>query len=226
MPDLSTIAGNFDAVSALIRTAEQNAGRPRNAATLIAVTKTQGEAALIAALKSGHRVFGENKVQEAQDHWADLKKIHPDIVLHLIGSLQTNKVKDAVALFDCIETLDREKLAIVLGEEIKKQGRALSCFIQVNTGEESQKAGIAPKDLKKFLAFCREDCGMSVTGLMCIPPVEEPSGLHFALLKKLAQENGLKELSMGMSGDFQKGIGLGATYVRIGTALFGERAKL
>ena len=167
-------------------------------------------------------MFGENKVQEAQTHWADLKAGHPDIELHLIGPLQTNKVKDAVALFDCIETLDREKLADALAAEMRKQGRALPCFVQVNTGEEEQKSGVAPRDLPGFLSYCRA-LELNVTGLMCIPPAGEPAGLHFALLKSLADRHGLKELSMGMSGDFEKAIAAGATYVRIGTALFGER---
>ena len=192
------------------------------AVSLVAVTKTQSADALQEALATGQLLFGENKVQEAQSHWLDLKKTHPDIKLHLIGPLQTNKVKDALALFDCIETLDREKLADALALEMKKQGRDVPCLVQVNTGEEDQKAGIAPRDLKSFVAYCQA-AGLTITGLMCIPPMEEPAGLHFALLKSLADECGLTQLSMGMTGDFEKAIAAGATHVRIGTALFGER---
>ena len=177
---------------------------------------------LEAALATGHRLFGENKVQEAQAHWTDLKAKYPDITLHLIGPLQTNKVKDAVTLFDCIETLDREKLADALAAEMEKQGRALPCYIQVNTGEEEQKAGIAPRNLAAFLQYCK-NLGLRVEGLMCIPPADEPAGLHFALLKNLADRHGLRNLSMGMSGDFGKAVAAGATHVRIGTALFGAR---
>ena len=219
---MNDIAANFSDIIKSIRKAERGAAREEGATKLVAVTKTQSEAALEAALATGHRLFGENKVQEAQSHWTDLKTKYPDIKLHLIGPLQTNKVKDAVALFDCIETLDREKLADALAAEMKKQGRALPCFIQVNTGEEEQKAGIAPCDLSSFLDYCRE-LDLNITGLMCIPPPDEPAGLHFALLKNLADRHRLKELSMGMSGDFEKAIAAGATYIRIGTALFGPR---
>lgn len=218
------IAQNFETILKKIRKAENAAGRDPGTTRLVAVTKTQSADSLRAALDFGHRLFGENKVQEAQAHWGDLKKDHPDIKLHLIGPLQTNKAADAVALFDCIETLDREKLAHALAVEMKKQGRDLPCFIQVNTGEEEQKAGIAPKALPDFLSCCTKECGLSVTGLMCIPPVDEPAALHFALLKKLGQELGLKNLSMGMSADFEKGVALGATHVRVGSALFGARA--
>lgn len=222
---MNDIASNFADIQKQIRKAERIASREEGATKLIAVTKTQSPEAIRAALATAHRLFGENKVQEAQDHWADLKREYPDIVLHLIGPLQTNKAKDAIALFDCIETLDREKLASALSDEMKKQGRDVPCYIQINTGEEEQKAGIAPREAKSFLQFCREECGLTVTGLMCIPPVNEPSGLHFALLKKMAGELSLANLSMGMSADFQKGIALGATHVRIGTALFGARVK-
>ena len=219
---MSTIPENFDAIRRKIRKAERTTGRPEGEVTLVAVSKTQPEEALLAALATGQRVFGENKVQEAQDHWTHLRPSYPDLRLHLIGPLQTNKVKDAVSLFDVIETLDREKLADALAAEMKKQGRSLPCLIQVNTGEEEQKAGIAPKDLKAFHDYCIK-AGLTVTGLMCIPPVDEPAGLHFALLKKYAGELNLPHLSMGMSADFEKAIPLGATHVRVGTALFGER---
>lgn len=220
---MSDIAVNFESVLKKIRKAERSAGRGEGSAQLVAVTKTQSPEALEATLAFGHRLFGENKVQEAQAHWSALKQKHSDIKLHLIGPLQTNKAADAVALFDCIETLDREKLAVALSKEMREQDRALPCFIQVNTGDEEQKAGISPGLLREFLSFCVKDCGLDVTGLMCIPPVDEPPALHFALLKKLAQESGLKNLSMGMSADFEKGVALGATHVRVGSALFGER---
>ena len=219
---MNDIAANFSDITKSIRKAERGAGREEGTVKLVAVTKTQSAAALEVALATGHRLFGENKVQEAQSHWTDLKTKYPDIKIHLIGPLQTNKVKDAVALFDCIETLDREKLADALAAEMKRQGRALPCFIQVNTGEEEQKAGIAPRDLSAFLDYCR-NLELNITGLMCIPPPDEPAGLHFAFLKNLADRHGLKELSMGMSGDFEKAITAGASYVRIGTALFGSR---
>lgn len=219
---MSDIAANFEDIQKQIRKAERTAGREEGAARLVAVTKTQSEDAIAAALATGHRLFGENKVQEAQAHWAGLRAHYSDIKLHLIGPLQTNKAKEAVALFDVIETLDREKLADALAAEMKKQGRVVPCFVQVNTGEEEQKAGIAPRDLPAFLSYCK-NIGLKIEGLMCIPPVDEPPGLHFALLKKLARRHGLKELSMGMSGDFERAIAAGATYVRIGTALFGAR---
>lgn len=220
---MSHIAANFEAILKKIRRAEKAAGREEGATKLIAVTKTQSMESLHAALACGHRLFGENRVQEAQEHWADLKKQFPDIVLHLIGPLQTNKVRDAVAFFDCIETIDRMKLAHAIAEEMEKQGRKLPCFIQVNTGEEEQKAGIAPAALPDFVSYCTRECGLNIRGLMCIPPVDAPPALHFALLKKLAKENGLAELSMGMSADYERAAALGATYVRVGSALFGER---
>ena len=221
MPDIPT---NFETVLKKIRKAEKAAGREEGAVSLVAVTKTQTDAALRTALDFGQRLFGENRVQEAQTHWAHLKPEFPDLKLHLIGPLQTNKVRDAVALFDCIETLDREKLAVELSAEMRKQGRNLPCLVQVNTGAEEQKAGIAPVELPKFLSYCVKECGLDVRGLMCIPPVEEPPALHFALLKKLAAENGLLQLSMGMSADYERAVALGATHVRVGSALFGERA--
>lgn len=194
--------------------------------TLVAVSKKQPLERLQEALDAGQRIFGENRVQEAYEHWRDVKEqgAYPDLQLHLIGPLQTNKVKEAVALFDVIETLDREKLARKLADEMKKQDRHLACFVQVNTGEEEQKAGVAPAELTDFLVFCREECGLNVQGLMCIPPVEEPAALHFALLAKLAKQHNLPKLSMGMSADFDKAIPLGATHVRVGTGVFGERA--
>ena len=189
---------------------------------LVAVSKTQPEERVRAALEAGHRLFGENKVQEAKERWLALKNEFPDIRLHFIGHLQTNKVRDAVALFDVIETVDSAKLAAALADEMKKQKSALPCFVQVNTGEEPQKGGVIPADLPALLDECKK-LGLNITGLMCIPPESEPPALHFALLKKLAARHGLKDLSMGMSADFEKAIPLGATYVRVGTALFGDR---
>jgi pyridoxal phosphate enzyme (YggS family) len=193
-------------------------------AVLVAVSKRQPPEKILEALGAGQRVFGENRVQEAQAHWAYLRGNYPDLELHLIGPLQTNKVKEAVSLFDVIQTVDRGKLATALGAEMKRQARILPCFVQVNTGEEEQKAGIPPQNLKEFLEFCRTECGLTITGLMCIPPVNDPPALHFALLKKMAAENGLEKLSMGMSGDFEKALALGATHIRVGSAIFGERA--
>ncbi len=218
-----SIAENINHIYERIEKAAQGAGRGALPVQLVAVSKMQPPEKIREALEAGHRLFGENRVQEGQAHWADLKEQYPDIKLHLIGPLQTNKVKEAVALFDMIETLDREKLAIELSKELKKQNKNLPCLVQVNTGEEVQKAGIIPAALPGFLAFCRSECALDIRGLMCIPPLDEPPALHFAFLAKLAKENNLKELSMGMSGDFEKAIPLGATFIRIGTGIFGER---
>lgn len=219
------VSENLLTINALIQTAAADAGRDAANVQLVAVSKKQPDARLQEALDAGQRVFGENRVQEAQQHWAARRDSgdYPDLKLHLVGPLQTNKVKDAVALFDVIETLDREKLARALAKEMEKQGRALPCFIQVNTGAEEQKSGIAPEALEDFYAFCTGECGLNVIGLMCIPPADEPPALHFALLQKWAGVLGLKDLSMGMSGDFEKAIPLGATYIRVGTGVFGAR---
>lgn len=192
---------------------------------LIAVSKRQPPEKLVEALKAGLRIFGENRVQEAYEHWHDFKQRgeYPDLCLHLIGPLQTNKVKEAVALFDVIQSVDREKLAHKLADEMEKQDRSLPCYIQVNTGEEPQKAGVIPAELPDFLAFCRKTCGLNIVGLMCIPPVEDPPAVHFAFLARLAAQHGLKKLSMGMSDDYDKALALGATDIRIGSALFGAR---
>ena len=216
-------ATNLAEVQALIAAAEQAAGRSAGDVVLVAVSKTQGAEDILPVIQAGQRLFGENRVQEAQGKWPDLKAAHPDLRLHLIGPLQTNKVKDAVALFDVIETVDRPKLARVLAKEMAKQDRRLDCFIQVNTGEEEQKAGIWPEDADAFIALVRDELGLSVRGLMCIPPVEEECSLHFALLREIAQRNGLEGLSMGMSADFEVAIQFGATLVRVGTAIFGAR---
>ncbi len=198
-------------------------GRAPDDVTLVAVSKRQPPEKIQAALDAGHRVFGENRVQEAQDHWAELKTRYPDLTLHLIGPLQTNKIKDAIALFDVIETVDREKLARKLGNALQEAERDIPCLIQVNTGEEEQKSGIAPRDVPDFLDFCRQECGLKIQGLMCIPPINEPPALHFALLKKLADTHNLPVRSMGMSGDYEKAIPLGATHIRVGTGVFGAR---
>ncbi len=213
----------LEEVRARIATAARKAGRKAADITLVAVSKTHDAEAIRPVLEAGHRAFGENRVQEARAKWPQLKEAFPGVELHLIGPLQTNKVKQAVALFDVIHTVDREKLARHLAKEMEKQGRRLPVFIQVNTGEEPQKAGIAPGEADTFIRFCREDLGLDVAGLMCIPPVDEPPAPHFALLEKIARRNGLEKLSMGMSGDFETAIGLGATHVRVGTAIFGAR---
>ncbi len=222
---MSHIKENLLRLQGLIKKAEKASLRPSGAVTLVAVSKTQSDNDIMQALDAGQRVFGENRVQEAVAHWTVHRQAYKDLQLHLIGPLQTNKVKEAVALFDMIETVDRPALADALAAEMKKQGRNLPCLIQVNTGEEPQKAGIAPQDLGAFLAYCRDTCGLTITGLMCIPPEADPPALHFALLATLARKHQLRELSMGMSQDFQKAIPLGATFVRVGTALFGARVQ-
>lgn len=209
-----------------IRLACEGSDRPAGAVELVAVSKTVPAAAIEDAIEAGQRVFGENRVQEAQSKWPTLKTLHPNLELHLIGPLQTNKVKDAVALFDVIQTVDRPKLARALAEEMERTGKRPRCFVQVNTGEEPQKAGVAPDDVPGFVELCRETFNLPVEGLMCIPPFDEEPAMHFALLAKLADELGLPELSMGMSADFETAIAFGATYVRVGTAIFGARVLL
>lgn len=191
--------------------------------TLVAVTKTHGAERIRPVLAAGHRTFGENRVQEAMRKWPALRDEWPDIELHLIGPLQTNKVREAVEIFQWIETLDRPKLAQALRAEIDKRGRAPVLLVQVNTGEEPQKAGVTPGDAPAFLKLVREDLKLPVQGLMCIPPAEDNPGPHFALLAKLARAEGLPYLSMGMSSDFETAIRFGATHVRVGTAIFGAR---
>jgi pyridoxal phosphate enzyme (YggS family) len=217
------VADNLGAVRARIAAAAKTAGRDAGDVVLVAVSKTQPPERIAAALAAGHRVFGENRVQEAAAKWPTLRQATPDLQLHLIGPLQTNKVRDAVALFDVIETVDRPKLAHALVEEMKRTGRRPTCFIQVNTGEEPQKAGVLPEATDAFVKLCRDELGLPVAGLMCIPPVDEEPALHFALLAEIARRNQLKALSMGMSADFETAIRLGATHVRVGTAIFGER---
>jgi pyridoxal phosphate enzyme (YggS family) len=193
--------------------------------TLVAVSKTHDAAAVSTAIAAGQRVFGENRVQEAQAKYLALRARHPDLVLHLIGPLQTNKVKEAVALFDVIETVDRPKLAEALVREMERAGRRPRCFIQINTGEEPQKAGVLPAAADAFIAECRERWRLPVDGLMCIPPLDQEPSPHFALLREIARRHTLPGLSMGMSADYEIAIRLGATHVRVGTAIFGERPK-
>jgi pyridoxal phosphate enzyme (YggS family) len=195
----------------------------RDRPVLVAVSKRQPDARIDAALAAGHRVYGENRVQEAQQRWSDRRDTVPDLTLHLIGPLQTNKVADAVALFDVIEIVDRPKLARALAREMATQDRHLPCYIQVNTGEEAQKSGIMPMEADDFITFCRDECGLMIEGLMCIPPQDEEPAMHFALLRMIAERNGLPGLSMGMSGDFEEAVGFGATSVRVGSAIFGAR---
>ncbi len=206
-----------------IAAAARAAGRDPEEITLVAVSKKQPSGRIEAVLAAGHRVFGENRVQEAASRWPALRERYGDVELHLVGPLQTNKVRQAVELFDVIGAVDRPKLARKLAEVFAATGRALPCYIQVNTGEDPQKAGVLPAAADAFIAECRDAHGLPVAGLMCIPPVGEAPALHFALLKDIAERNGLAGLSMGMSDDFETAIGFGATVVRIGSALFGTR---
>ncbi len=201
--------------------AARASGRDPADVTLVAVSKQQPWDPVAQVLAAGQTIFGENRVQEAQTRWADRRE---GLELRLIGPLQTNKAREAVALFDVIETLDRERLAKALAEEMARQGRAVRLYVQVNTGEEPQKAGVSPAEADAFIARCREAHGLEIEGLMCIPPAEEPAGPHFALLGKIAARNGLSKLSMGMSGDYETAVRFGATSVRVGSALFGARA--
>ncbi|MEQ1864477.1 MAG: YggS family pyridoxal phosphate-dependent enzyme [Micropepsaceae bacterium] len=220
-----TIAANLADIRARIAKAAEAAGRAAADVTLIAVSKTHDEDAVGAALAAGQRAFGENRVQEAKAKFPQLKSANPGLDLHLIGPLQSNKAREAVALFDAIHTLDRPSLAETLAVEIERAGRAPKLFVQVNTGEEPQKAGVAPRETLTFIDTCRTDYALTISGLMCIPPPDEEPALHFALLLKLARDAGLKELSMGMSGDYETAIRFGATHVRVGTAIFGARPQ-
>ncbi len=218
------IAGAFFAVKTSIDKALTEAGRQPGDAALVAVSKTQTADAIRPVLAAGHRVFGENRVQEALEKWPSLRTAYRDVELHLIGPLQTNKVGDALSLFDVIETLDREKLAHAFVKAREKGASLPRLLVQVNTGAEPQKAGVLPDEVDAFIALCRDELALPVEGLMCIPPVEEEPALHFALLEKLARRNGLAVLSMGMSADFETALEFGATYVRVGSAIFGARA--
>jgi pyridoxal phosphate enzyme (YggS family) len=210
-------------VQARIAAAAQKAKRDPASIRLVAVTKTFGPEAITPVLAAGHRLFGENRVQEAKAKWPALRQSYPHTELHLIGSLQSNKAKEAVALFNAIHTIDRPKIAQAIAAEMVKQGRRPKLFIEVNTGEEPQKAGVMPKEAPALLRFCREELKLDIAGLMCIPPHDEEPAIHFAFLAKLAGELGLKELSMGMSADFETAIAFGATCVRVGSEIFGSR---
>jgi PLP dependent protein len=217
------LAGRLTDVSTGIAHAARAAKRDAATVELIAVSKTFEAADIRPVLAAGQRVFGENRVQEAQGKWPALRVEFPDLKLHLIGPLQSNKAADAVALFNAIHTIDRPKIAKAVADEMAKQSRQLELFVQVNTGEEPQKAGVMPTDAKAFVAMCRDELKLDIAGLMCIPPVEEEAAVHFAFLAKLARDLGLKGLSMGMSGDFETAIAFGATHVRVGSAIFGVR---
>jgi PLP dependent protein len=210
-------------VVARIAAAARGAGRDPASVHLVAVTKTFGAEHIAPVLDAGHRLFGENRVQEAKAKWPALRERYPGIELHLIGPLQSNKAKEAVALFDAIHTIDRPKIARTVAQEMARQGRSLNLFIEVNTGQEPQKAGVMPRDAEGLLRLCCEELGLDIAGLMCIPPLDEAAAVHFALLAKLAGELGLANLSMGMSADFETAIALGATYVRVGSEIFGAR---
>lgn len=218
-----TVADRLARVEHRIAKAARGIGRDPAAVKLVAVSKTHDADAVREALAAGHRRFGENRVQEAEGKFPALRADYPDLELHLIGPLQSNKAKHAVALFDVIESVDREKVAAAIAEASEKLGRRPRCFIQVNTGEEPQKAGCLPAETDALVALCRDTYHLDVVGLMCIPPADDEPSLHFALLAKLAARNGLEELSMGMSGDYEVAVRLGATYVRVGTAIFGAR---
>ncbi len=213
----------LDIVRRRIRDAALAAGRDPAGITLIAVSKTFTAAAIELVIAAGQLVFGENRVQEARGKWPELKLKTPKLELHLIGPLQSNKAGEAVALFDAIHTIDRPKIAEAIAAAAEKQGRNPQLFVQVNTGREPQKAGIDPNDADSFITFCRSQMGLAIAGLMCIPPLEEPPLRHFEMLRDMARRNGLTGLSMGMSGDFEEAISCGATHVRVGSAIFGDR---
>jgi pyridoxal phosphate enzyme (YggS family) len=218
-------AANLDDIRKRITAAEKAAKRPAGSARLIAVSKTVEADAIRPVIGAGQRIFGENRVQEAKAKWPALRLEFPDVELHLIGPLQSNKAAEAVALFDAIHTIDRDKIAGAIAIEMRRQGRTLRLLVQVNTGAESQKAGIAPEETDAFVERCREVHGLAIDGLMCIPPVDAVVAPHFALLAKIARRLGLRSLSMGMSGDFETAIAMGATDVRVGSAIFGERSS-
>lgn len=222
-PTMTSVRDNLAAVQACIADAAALAGRDASEITLVAVSKTQSEERVRAALEAGHRVFGENRVQEAEARWGALRADYPDVTLHFIGHLQSNKAAEVVALCDVIESIDRPKLARALAREMDRQNRRLRCFVQVNTGEEPQKGGVIPSEAEALVALCRDELKLDVIGLMCIPPADQEPAPHFAMLVQMARDLGLEALSMGMSGDFETGIRLGATHVRVGTAIFGPR---
>jgi len=218
-----TIIDRYNDAKAAIARAALDCGRDPASVTLVCVTKTFPAEDVAPLLEAGHRVFGENRVQEAMGKWPGLRDRFPGVELHLIGPLQSNKAKEAVETFDLIQSVDREKIAAALADEMKKQGKRPRLFVQVNTGAEPQKAGVLPEEADAFIAACREKYGLEIAGLMCVPPVDEQASPHFALLADIAARNGVEELSMGMSSDFELAIQLGATYVRVGSAIMGHR---
>lgn len=223
MPHAVDVAANLAAVRARIAAAARDAGRDPAEVSLVAVPKTFGAGRIRPALAAGQRLFGENRVQEAADKWPPLKEATAGVELHLIGPLQTNKARAAVALFDVIETVDRPRLAAALAREFDRRGRRPACFVEVNTGAEAQKAGVPPQRADAFIEACRGEYGLPVAGLMCLPPQGADPGPHFDLLREIAARHGLSRLSMGMTADFETAIARGATLVRIGTAVFGPR---
>ncbi|WP_018267886.1 MULTISPECIES: YggS family pyridoxal phosphate-dependent enzyme [Methylosinus] len=218
-----TVVDRLNAAKDAISSRARDCGRDPAEITLVCVTKTFPAEAAVPLLEAGHRVYGENKVQEARAKWGELRQRFSGVELHLIGPLQSNKTREAVETFDVIESVDRPKIAEALAEEMRRQGKRLRLLVQVNTGAEPQKAGVLPQDADAFIAECRQKHGLEIAGLMCVPPVGEQASPHFALLAEIAARNGLKELSMGMSSDYELAIQLGATHVRIGSAIMGER---
>jgi pyridoxal phosphate enzyme (YggS family) len=223
---MKAIGTNLDQLRRKIARSSIDSGRAADAVRLVCVSKGQEEVALRVALLAGERIFGENRVQEALRKWPILKAEFNPVELHLIGPLQTNKVREAIALFDVIETLDRPRLAEALAREFRSGGRRPKLFIEVNTGRELQKAGVLPEEADAFIAFCRRDCGLEIEGLMCIPPADQQASPHFALLSQIAARNKIPSLSMGMSADYDLGIQLGASHVRVGSAIFGARVNV
>ncbi len=221
--DVATATERLDEVRSRIADAAKAMKRDPGGGQLIAVGKTFGAERIVPVIEAGQRIFGENRVQESLGKWPELKERYPDVELHLIGPLQSNKAKEAVGLFDVIQTVDRPKIAAALAREMKRQDRHPRLLIQVNTGEEPQKAGVMPRDTGDFVEWCRAEHALAIHGLMCIPPIDEEAALHFALLAKIAGALGLDALSMGMSADFETAVAFGATYVRVGTAIFGKR---
>jgi len=217
------VAANLATVLAHVAEAARGAGRAPEAVRVVAVTKTHGPERIRPAILAGHGLFGENRVQEAEAKWPALKDEFPSLRLHLIGPLQSNKVRVAVRLFDVIETVDRPKLAERLARIMEEEGRRPDCYVQVNTGDETQKAGVAPPEADALIRLCRDQLGLPLKGLMCIPPLDEDPAPHFALLREIGRRNGLAELSMGMSADYEIAVAIGATLVRVGTAIFGPR---
>lgn len=220
---MNNIAENLQTIRNSIIDCENESAREAGSVQLVAVSKTFDASEILPALNAGQRIFGENRVQEAQGKWPELREQFSDIELHLIGPLQSNKAADAVALFDVIQTIDRDRIAETIAAQMQRLNRFPKLFVQVNTGDEPQKAGIAPQETIAFVRRCQEVHGLNIAGLMCIPPADENPGPHFALLRQLAEKSGLTQLSMGMSADYQTAIAFGATYVRVGSAIFGSR---